>query len=131
MFQMTFEIAAGEGAAAVIHVPNVDDDLGAFFFCGGVDFVGVGDDEVDAFRLAESDLVGLDHELSVLASVVDGAEHDHASAEGELSVSDGVVCAHVGGVLFETEGSNEPVDCGDSVAVAKAGDEGGTGLVVR
>ena len=30
--EMTFEIAAGEGASAVVHVAYVDDDFGAFFF---------------------------------------------------------------------------------------------------
>src|SRR4051812_19511039 len=117
---MTFKIAAGKGTTAVIHVANVEDDLGAFFFRRRVDLVGVGNDEVDAFRLAESDLVGLDSELSILASVVHGAKHDHASTKGELRMSDDVVFAHVDGVLFETEGADEPVDCSESVAVAKA-----------
>ena len=88
--------------------------------------VGVGDDEVDAFGVAEADLVGLDHEFAVFAAVVDGAEHDHAVAEGELGVHDGgVVGAEVDGLLFEAEGSDEPVDGGEGVAVAKAGDDGG------
>ena len=124
--EMTFEVAAGEGAAAVVHVADVEDHLGAGGFGGGVDCVGVGDDEVDAFGFAEADLVGLDHEFAVFAAVVDGAEHDHAVAEGELGVHDGgVVGAEVDGLLFEAEGADEPVDGGEGVAVAEAGDDGG------
>ncbi len=100
--------------------------VGAGGFGGGVDGVGVGDDEADAFGLAEADLVGLDHELAGFAAVVDGAEHDHAVAEGELGVHDGgVVGAEVDGLLFEAEGADEPVDGGEGVAVAEAGDDGG------
>ena len=100
-----------------------------------MDRVGVAHDEVDAFSLAEADLVGLDHEFAVFASLVGGAEHDHAVAEGELGVHDGgVVGAEVDGLLFEAEGADEPVDGGERVAVAKAGDDGGAagfGLVVH
>jgi hypothetical protein len=123
---VAFEVAAGEGAAAVVHVADVEDHFGAGVFGGGVDGVGVVDDEVDAFGLAESDLVGLDHEVAGLAAVVDGTEHDHSVAEGELGVHDGfVVGVEVDGLLFEAEGPDEPVDGGKGVAVAKAGDDGG------
>jgi hypothetical protein len=132
---MAFEVAAGEGAAAVVHVADVQDHLGAGGFGGGVDGVGIGDDEVAAFGLAEADFVGLDHEFAELAAIVDGAEHDHAVAEGELGVHDGgVVGAEVDGLLFEAEGADEPVDSGERVAVAKAGDDGGAagfGLVAH
>ena len=133
--EVAFEVAAGEGAAAVVHVADVEDHLGAGSFGGGVDGVGVAHDEVDAFGLAEADLVGLDHELAVFASVVNGTEHDHAVAEGELGVHDGgVVGAEVDGLLFEAEGADEPIDGGEGVAVAKAGDDGGAagfGLVAH
>jgi hypothetical protein len=43
-------VAAGEGAAAVLHIEDVEDHLGSGG--GGVDLVGVVDDEVDAFGLA-------------------------------------------------------------------------------
>jgi hypothetical protein len=125
--EVAFEVATGEGAASVVHVADVEDHLGAGGFGGGVDCVGVVDDKVDAFGLAEADFVGLDHELAVVRAVVDGAEHDHAVAEGELGVHDGgVVGAEVDGLLFEAEGSDEPVDGGEGIAVAKAGDDGGT-----
>ena len=124
--EVAFEVAAGEAATTVVHVADVEDHLGACGLCGGVDGVGVVDDEVDAFGLAEADLVGLDHELAGFAAVVDGAEHNHPVAEGELGVHDGgVVGAEVDGLFFEAEGPDEPVDGGESVAVAKAGDDGG------
>jgi hypothetical protein len=124
--EVAFEVAAGEGAAAVVHVADVEDHLSAGCFSGSVDCVGVAYDEVDALGLAEADLVGLGHELAELAAVVDRAEHDHAVAEGELGVHDGgVVGAEVDGLLFEAEGADEPVDGGERVAVAKAGDDGG------
>lgn len=69
--EVAFEVAAGEGAAAVVHVADVEDHLGTGGFGGGVDGVGVVDDEVDALGLAEADLVGLDHELAGLAAIVD------------------------------------------------------------
>jgi hypothetical protein len=132
--EVAFEVAAGEGAAAVVHVADVEDHLGAGGFGGGVDGVGVVDDEVDAFGFAKADFVGLDHEFAVFAAIIDGTEHDHAVAEGELGVHDGgVVGAEVDGLFFEAEGSDEPVDRGERVAVAKAGDDGGAagfGLVV-
>lgn len=57
--EMAFEVAAGEGAAAVVHVADVEDHRSSGSLGGGVDGVGVGDDEVDALGLAEADLVGL------------------------------------------------------------------------
>jgi hypothetical protein len=137
--EMTFEVAACKGAAAVVHVADVEDHLGAGGFGGCMDGVGVVDDEVDAFGLAEADLVGLDHKLAVFGAIVtlfgNGAKHDHATAEGELRVHDGdVVRAEVDGLLFETEGADEPVDGGEGIAVAEAGDKGGVagfGLVVH
>jgi PadR family transcriptional regulator PadR len=129
--EVAFEVAAGEGAATVVHVADVEDHLGGGGFGGGVDGVGVVDDEVDAFGLAETDLVRLNHEPAVFATAGalfgNGAEHDHAVAEGELRVQDGgVVGAEVDGLFFEAEGADEPVDGGEGVAVAKAGDDGGT-----
>jgi hypothetical protein len=132
---VAFEVAAGEGAAAVVHVSDVEDHLGAGGLGGGVDGVGIGDDEVDALGFAEADLVGLDHELAGFAAVVDGAEHDHSVAEGELGVHDGgVVGAEIDGLLFEAEGTDEPVDGSEGVTVAEARDDGraaGFGLVGR
>ena len=70
--------------------------------------------------------VGLGHEFAEFAGVVDGAEHDHAVAEGEFGVHDGlVVGAEEDGLFFEAEGAGEPVDGGERVAVAEAGDDGG------
>lgn len=46
----------------------------------------------------------------------------------------GVVGAEVDGLLFETEGADEPVDGGERIAVAEAGDDGGAagfGLVAH
>jgi hypothetical protein len=124
--EVAFEVATGEGAATVVHIADVEDHLGAGGFGGGVDGVGVGGDEVDPFGLAEADLVGLNHEFGGFASVVNGTEHDHAVAEGELGVHDGgVVGGEVDGLLFEAEGADEPVDGGERVAVTKAGDDGG------
>ena len=53
------------------------------------------------------------------------AEHDHAGAEGELDVGDGVVRAFVHDVAREAEGVAAPVDLRVGVPVAKAGDNGG------
>ena len=123
---MTFGVATGEGSAAVVHVADVEDHGGAGGFGGGVDGVCIGDNEVDAVSVAEVDLVGVGHELAELAAVVDGAEHDHAVAEGDLGVHDRfVVGAEVDGLLFEAEGSGEPVDGGEGIAVAEAGNDGG------
>ena len=61
---VAFEVAAGEGAAAVVHVLDVEDHGGSGGLGGGVDGVGVGDDEVGALGLAMADLVGLDHEFA-------------------------------------------------------------------
>jgi hypothetical protein len=67
----------------------------------------------------------LDHEVAGFAAVVDGAEHDHSVAEGELGVHQGfVVGAEVDGLLLESEGADEPVDGGEGVAVAEARDDG-------
>ena len=123
--EVAFEVAAGEGPSAVVHVADVEDHLGTGGFGCGVDGVGVVDDQVDALGLAEADLVGLDHELAVFTAVVDGAEHDHAVAKGELGVGDCVVGAHVDGVLGEAEGSNEPIYGREGVAVAEPRDDGG------
>jgi hypothetical protein len=124
--EVAFEVAAGEAAAAVVHVADVEDHLGSGGFGGGVDRVSIVGDKIDAFGLAEADLVGLDHELAELATVVYRSEHDHSVAEGELGVHDGfVVGAEVDGLLFEAEGLDEPVDSGEGVSVAKAGDDGG------
>ena len=45
-------------------------------------------------------------------------------------MGDGVVGAHVDGLLLETEGTGEPVDGGDSIAVAEGWNDG-FGLVVH
>ena len=133
--EVAFEVAAGEAAAAVVHVADVEDHLGSGGFGGGMNGVGIVDYEVDAFGFAEADLVGLDCEFAGLAAVVDGAEHDHAVAEGELGVHDGfVVGAEVDGLLLEAEGGDEPVDGSEGVAVAEAGNDGGAagfGLVAH
>ena len=130
--EVAFEVAAGEGAAAVVHVAMSSDDGRAGGFGGGVDGIGVGDDEVEAFGLAQIDLVGLNDVLAVFAAVIDGAEHDHAVAEGELGVGDGVVVgSDVDGIFLEAEGADEPVDGGEGIAVAEAGDEGGFGLIAH
>jgi len=127
--EIAFGVAAGEGTATVGLVGDVEDDGGAGGFGGGVDGVGVVDDEAGGFGLAEADLVGMDHEFAVGVGVValrgDGAEHDHAVAEGELGVHDGVVRAEVDGLFFEAEGLDEPVDGGEGVTVTEAGDDGG------
>lgn len=122
---VAFEVATGEVAATVVHVTDVDDHLGTSGFCGGVYGISVRDYEVGTLGFAEADLIGLDHEFSGFAAVVDGAEHDHAVAVGELGVLDGFV---VGGdedrLFFEAEGGDEPVDGAERVAVAEAGDDG-------
>jgi hypothetical protein len=122
---VAFEVAAGEGAAAVVHVLDVDKHSGSGGLCRGVDGVGVGDDEVGALRLAAVDLVGLGHEFAGGGAVVERTEHDHAVAEGELGVGDGVAGAHVDSLLLEAEGAGEPVDGGEGVAVAEPRDDGG------
>jgi hypothetical protein len=132
--EVAFEVATGEGAAAVVHLADVEDHLGSGGFGGGVDGVGVFDDEVRAFGLAEADLVGLGHELAEVAAIVDGAEHDHAVSEGELGVGDGVVGAEMDCVLLEAEGADEPIDGSEGVEVAEAGNDGGAagfGLVAH
>jgi len=122
---VAFEVSTGEVAATVVHVTDVDDHLGAGCLCGGVDGVGVGDYEVGARGLAEADLVGLDHELAAFAAVVNGADHDHAGAEGELGVLYGfVVGCDEDSLFFEAERGDEPFDGGERVAVAEAGDDG-------
>ena len=131
---MAFEVAAGEGAAAVVHVADVKNHFRTSSFSGGVDGIRVADDEADALGFTESDL-GLNHDFAEFAAVVDRAEHDHAVTEGELGVHDGrVVRAKVDGLFFEAEGGDEPIDGGKGVAVAKAGDDGGAagfGLVAH
>jgi hypothetical protein len=125
---VAFKVAAAEVAATVVHVTNVDHHLGSGGLCRGVDGVGIGHDEVGALSFAQADLVGLDHVFTGFAAVVDGAEHDHAAAKGELGVHDGfVVRAEVDGLFFESEGGDEPFDCGECVAVAEARDDGGVG----
>jgi hypothetical protein len=42
------------------HIADVEDHLGSGGFGGGMDLVGVVDDEVDAFGLAQADFVGLE-----------------------------------------------------------------------
>ena len=42
---VAFEVAAGEGAAAVVHVPDVEEHGCSRGLCGGIDSVGVRDDE--------------------------------------------------------------------------------------
>ena len=42
---MSFEIAAGETAPAVVHIANVENHLGPGGFGGGVDGIGVGHGE--------------------------------------------------------------------------------------
>jgi hypothetical protein len=119
--EMAFGIATGKGAAAVVHVADVENHLGTGGFGGGVDGVGVVDDEVGAPGLAEADLVWLHHVLGDPAAIVDGADHDHAVAEGQLGVHDGgVIGAEEDGLFFEAECGDEPVDRGEGVAVAKA-----------
>src|SRR6266851_6354089 len=122
---VAFEVAAAEGAAAVVHVADVEEHGGSGGFGGGVGGVGVLDDDVRALGLAEVDLVGLGREFGGGCAVVDGAEHDHAVAEGELGVHDGVAWTHVDGLLLEAEGAGEPVDGGEGVAVAEPRDDGG------
>src|SRR5271154_7512393 len=112
--EVAFEVAAGEGAATVVHVADVEGHGGAGGPGGGVDGVGVADDEVDTLGLAEAYLVGLNHELTGFAAVIDGTEHHHSVSEGELGVHDGfVVGAEVDGLLLEAEGGDEPVDGGE------------------
>ena len=123
--EVAFEVAACEGSSAVVHVADVEDHLCSGCFSGGVDGVGVVDDKVETVGFAHANLVGLDRELAVFAAVVDGAKHDHAIAEGELGMPDGVIGTHVDGVLGEAEGADEPVDGGESIAIAEAGDYGG------
>ena len=79
---VTFEVAAGEGAAAVVHVLDVEEHGGSGGLCGGVDGVSVGDDEVWGLGLAMVNLIGLGDELAVGRVVDDGAEHNHALTEG-------------------------------------------------
>lgn len=64
-------------------------------------------------------------EALAVGVVFAGAEHDHAAAEGELGVGDGVVGAGVDGLAGEAEDAAKPVDGGVGVAVALAGDDGG------
>jgi len=120
---VAFEIAAGEGAAAVVHVLDVEQHGGSRGLCGGIDGVGVGDDEVWGLGLAVADLVGLGEKLAE-GRIGDGTEHDHAVAEGELGVGDGVAGAHVDGLFLEAEGTDEPIDGGESVVVADGWDDG-------
>ena len=127
---VAFEVAAGEGSTAVVHVPDVEQHGGPGGLCGGVDGVGVADYEVGALGFAVTYLVGLDGELAVLAAVIDGAEHDHAGTEGELGVGDGIFGAHIDGLLLEAEGADEPVDGCEGVAVAEGGNDG-FGLILH
>ena len=61
--EVTSGVAAGEGAAAVVHVADVEDHLGTCGFGGGVDGIGIVDDEVGDLGPAKADLVGLGHEF--------------------------------------------------------------------
>jgi hypothetical protein len=122
---VTLDVTAGKGTAAMVHVADIKDDLGSRLPGGRISGIGIGYDEIDALGLAETDLVGLDHELGIFAAVIDGAQHDHAAAVGHLGVCDGVIRPHVNGVLLKAKGAGQPVDCGKCVAVAEAGDESG------
>ena len=124
--EIAFGVAAGEGTATVGLVGDVEDDGGAGGFGGGVDGVGVVDDEAGGFGLAEADLVGMDHEFAVGVGVValrgDGAEHDHAVAEDELSVHHAGPLTHVNSVFFESQRLTEPFDCPQAIVIAHARD---------
>jgi hypothetical protein len=125
---VAFEIAAGEGAAPIIHVPDVEYDLGSGGFGGGVDGIGVSYDDIDPARLTEAYLVGLDQKWGEFPAASDRAEHDHAaSAERELGMGYGIVWTRVDGLFFKAEDANQPLDGGMGVTVAEAGDESRSG----
>ena len=123
--KVAFEVAAGKGTTAVVHVRNIGNDGCAGGFGRYADGVRVGDDKVGALGLTQIDLVGLNDLPSVFAAVIDGAEHDHPSAQGELGMGDGVVRSHVNSIFLEAEGTAQPVDGGRGIAVAEARNEGG------
>ncbi len=126
---MAFGVAAGEGAAAVGHLFEGDDDLGVGGKDASVDGVkiGVRDDKRDGAGLGSADLVGLLDEATAVvvvgAGLAPGAEHDHAGAEGELRVGDRVVGTGVDSLPLEAKDVAEPIDGLGCAAVAHAGDD--------
>jgi hypothetical protein len=58
--EVAFEVRQVKALPAVLHIADVEDHLGSGGFGGGLDLVGVDDDEVDAFGLAQADFVGLE-----------------------------------------------------------------------
>jgi len=120
---VAFEVAAGVAAAAMALVVNVEDDLSAGGFGSSIMRVAIGDNDVAALRFGATDFVGLLHQFAKFV-VLDGAEHDHAAAKVELCMGYGVVFGGNDEVFLETEGVAEPFNCGGSVAIAHAGDDG-------
>jgi len=120
---VAFEVAAGVTTAAVAFVVDIKNDLGAGGFGASVMRVAIGDDDVAALRFCAADFIGLLHQFAEFV-VLDGSEHDHAAAEIELGVGDGVVLAGDDEMFFESERVAEPVYCGRGVAITHAGDDG-------
>src|SRR5688572_32338565 len=56
---VSFQVTAGEPAAAIVFVLDVQNDLGSGGFRPGVDGIGIGDDQVRALRFGAAYLIGL------------------------------------------------------------------------
>ena len=100
---MSARIAAGESASAILLVRQRNDDVRAGLHRARVHGVGIVDGEIDGLRLAPADFVGLGEQGAVGRVGTDRAEHDHAVAEGELGVGDGIVVAVDDQVPLEAE----------------------------
>src|SRR5688572_21152690 len=99
---MTFKIAAGKSAAAVIFGFDIEQDFGASRLGSLINRVGIGDDHINGLSCAAANFIGLLHVLAEVGVAL-RAQHDHAIAESKLRVHDLAVVAWIGGAFFEAE----------------------------
>ncbi len=118
---MALGVCDGEFAAAVGRVLKWTDDGCVSGDGASVNGIGIGNNDVDAARFNTAE-VGRRLEAPAMFIVFLGAEHDHASADGELGMADGSGWAFMNCVALETDDVAEPVNCGGRIAITHSGD---------
>lgn len=106
---MAFWIEAREGAAAEWFVLDILHDLRSGGFGSRKNLIRVLHDQAYAAGLRTAQFRRQFH-VAVGGFVIDRAQHDHAAAERQFGVHDGVARAGIHGVLFESEDATEPFD---------------------